>query len=609
MIVSRASFLSAVMALALAASAQAAGKPRSLIPQPGAAAKQAAPDTATPPPGDTVPSPAADAPAPNDTDSGATPIQVGELKALDPSAVGLLHAENGGLGVDMWAGSSRHLVEVLLPHLTVSTVSPAMRDLSRRLLLTAAHVPEGEPTTALGGVSLLAIRVERLAASGDTQSLAKLLRASAHHFDDPVYARIEIDAHWLTGDPTVACGIADDMVTRDQDRYWLQSTTFCRILDQANEQATLAADLLYEEGLDDPAFFSLVRILTGDEDEKLTSLPNPKALHLAMLRFAKRPIPDDAAQSERPDILRVVAGSTNAGLALRLAAAERAEVFGAISPDTLAQIYAGVGFTPEERATAISTAAAEPGARANALLYQMAQTESVPAARAEALAAVWEMTRNGTSYFTAARANIAATQALSPSPDLLWAAADQGRALLASGDGARARAWFEQARLQASAANTDAVAAVIQLWPLVQVAGGEAAIPWDPAVARHWWEATVDVPAEQRVARATLLFMLLQALGHDVPDQLWLPLHEAAASAGPAASVMAAPALRGGLIDAAAGERVGETALFALLVLGPQGPAATDPVTLATVVDALRHVGLDAEARRIALEALLANGF
>jgi len=72
---------------------------------------------------------------------------------------------------------------------------------------------------------------------------------------------------------------------------------------------------------------------------------------------------------------------------------------------------------------------------------------------------------------------------------------------------------------------------------------------------------------------------------------------------------MAAPALRGGLIDAAADMRIGETVLFALLVLGPQGPAASDPVTLATVVDALRHVGLDAEARRVALEALMANGF
>jgi hypothetical protein len=599
--------MSVAVALALAASAPAVGKPRSLIPQPGATPKQAAPDSATPPPASTGSTP--EAPADEAAEPGAAPIQVGDLKALDSSAVGLLHAENGGLGVNMWAGSSRQLVEVLLPHLPVSTISPAMRDLSRRLLLTAAHVPEGEPTSALGGVSLLAMRVERLAASGDTQSLAKLLRASAHHFEDPVHARIEIDAHWLSGDNTVACGIADKMVTSDQDRYWLQSTTFCRILEQANEQAILAADLLYEEGLDDPAFFSLVRILTGDEDEKLTSLPDPKALHLAMLRFAKRPIPDDAASSERPDILRVIAGSTNAGLALRLAAAERAEVFGAISPETLAQIYAGVGFTPEERATAISTAAAEPGGRANALLYQMAQTESVPAARAEALAAVWQMTRNGASYFTAARANIAATQALSPSPDLLWAAADQGRALLASGDGARARAWFEQARLQASAANTDAVAAVIQLWPLVQVAGGEAKIPWDPAVAGHWWDATVDLPAEQRVARATLLFMLLQALGHDVPKPLWLPLHQAAALAGPTDRAMAAPALRGGLIDAAADMRIGETVLFALLVLGPQGPAASDPVTLATVVDALRHVGLDTEARQIALEALMANGF
>ena len=70
---------------------------------------------------------------------------------------------------------------------------------------------------------------------------------------------------------------------------------------------------------------------------------------------------------------------------------------------------------------------------------------------------------------------------------------------------------------------------------------------------------------------------------------------------------MPAPAVWQGLKYAAAEGRVGETIIYALLVLGETGPSDANPVTLGAVVGALRQVGLESDARAIALEAMLAR--
>ena len=66
------------------------------------------------------------------------------------------------------------------------------------------------------------------------------------------------------------------------------------------------------------------------------------------------------------------------------------------------------------------------------------------------------------------------------------------------------------------------------------------------------------------------------------------------------------PALWRGLRRAAAAGAVGETVLMALLALGEPGPAGANATTLGAVVEALGAGGLEAEARALALEAVLA---
>ena len=62
------------------------------------------------------------------------------------------------------------------------------------------------------------------------------------------------------------------------------------------------------------------------------------------------------------------------------------------------------------------------------------------------------------------------------------------------------------------------------------------------------------------------------------------------------------------LLLVACSGRGGETVLLALLALGEAGPARADPLVLAAVLPALSAVGLEREARALAIEAAIARG-
>ena len=68
------------------------------------------------------------------------------------------------------------------------------------------------------------------------------------------------------------------------------------------------------------------------------------------------------------------------------------------------------------------------------------------------------------------------------------------------------------------------------------------------------------------------------------------------------------PGLGLALRNAAAARRVGETVLFSLIALGDRGPGLSDPAALAEALAALRQIGLQADARALAIDAALANG-
>ncbi|MEE9250976.1 MAG: hypothetical protein V3U93_07605 [Alphaproteobacteria bacterium] len=593
------------LAQPLAPAGEAAGAPpTSLAPSPTIGPKATERPSLSPAPVFEAPESISSAPSVVEVGKGALSIKVDQLKAVDPDSVGLLDEEDDGFGIDMWKGTSRSLVERLLPTLPAALSSPVMRGLQRRLLLSTATAPRGPKSRR----SLVAVRVEKLASMGDVKAVGELLRVAPSKLSNESLARAQVDNSLLTNDNAGACTLIRRLIRQYHGPFWQKGLAFCQALASEHAMAALGADLLREQGHErDQAFFTLIRALGGDKQAVVESLSDPAPLHLAMMRAARQPLPADVLLAQDAAILRTIALSPNASLEGRLEAAERAEALGALASESLAELYAGATFTPEQISEALSLAEADRGPRGRALLYHAARIQSVPTARAEVLKKAWALARQSGGYETSVRIHLAALLEIEPAQELAWFAGEAGRALLAAGRFEAAAAWLSLSRQAPRGGDGEGggKAADLSLWPLVQLADAAESLPWDGAALKRWWQAQKEGDEDELRARAVMLYTLLEVLDEPVGASEWEPLLE-----GPQyeSVKLPAPALLHGLRLAASNGRVGETVLLALLCLGGDGPAGANPLVLSAVISGLRQIGLDTEARALALEAAIGAG-
>lgn len=526
-------------------------------------------------------------------------IAVVALEQFDPSSVGVLSLETGGFDVTLWSGARREMVEGLLPHIPALTPSRVAQSLRRRLLLTAAKVPSG-PATA---PSFLGLRVERLAAAGDYASATALAALAPPQMDDPALDIARADGALLDGNHQAACEIVDrSLALGRRAPYWVRRFVFCRVLDGDVEHARLTSAILRElPGDPDPLFDRLLATLVDGSDVQIEPAKDVTPLHFAMIRAARRAIPDSAANSDNPALLRAIATSANASIEARLMAGEAAEVVGSLSAESLGQIYASLAFSDDQRANVLTAALELPRPLANALLFQSAVGEDIPAAQAEALQTALKLA-NARTHGMVARVNADRLVALTPDPDLVWFAADAGLALLHAGAVDGARGWFDLARLLVSETQADAAVAVLKLWPPLMVLPPSDPLPWVSDAVVAWWQGIVELDSNQMSNLGGTVLSVFDAVGLAVPDPVWEQFTKSAASV--LAERPSVGVLRG-LHAAAQGGRVGETVLFALVALGDKHPAEVDAVVLADVVAALLAVGLRQDALALALEAVV----
>ena len=223
-------------------------------------------------------------------------IQVDALTTPDSESVGTLGGADGGFGVAMWQGTRRALVDALLPRLPVNATSPAMRDLMRRLLLSAAAAPRGESEKG----RLVALRARLLAEMGEYAGVSDLLEATPERAENERLVRIEADARFLANDNARACALAAGQIVRSPSAYWQKAFVFCQALAAHHDKAALGTALLREMGEEDDVFFMLIEALATGAAPTIESLPRPTPLHLTMARAAKARLPADVISSNRP---------------------------------------------------------------------------------------------------------------------------------------------------------------------------------------------------------------------------------------------------------------------------------------------------------------------
>jgi hypothetical protein len=508
-------------------------------------------------------------------------------------AIGLAGPAEGGFDQDVWAGSDGELILTLLRSLPVANENPPLRALARRLLMTGAPIAGlAEPGSVLGA------RVGRLLAMGDLDSASALLDRVPATNQDSQIARLVVQAALLRDDRETACSRAADIAPASDAAFWDKVSIYCRLAEGDRDGAILGLDLLREQGqTDDEAFFALVEAIAAGQPAAVPLGPGgPSAVHVALYRLAGLPLPRAALASASPELLAVVVREPDLAADDQLAIAERAFLLGALSADGLAEQYRTA--VPEGQADVLRQIGTAWGPRARALGYNTLPERGTPE-RGQVLDALWRQAQ-GSERFLIAELFAAPFAELPVERGRVRLAPSAARALLAAERPIPAARWYSLVSVEA-AGDQQARDDLVSLTPLFALAGfgGSVAVPdFDSEAMDAWLTGTPDAQA-----KAAHLLALLEGIGVPVPETAWqrlIPLNQAPVPAPPA------PLWRA-LDRAAAERRLGETVLLALHMLGRE-PQAAHPEALGAGLRGLRAVGLDQEARAIAMATVLQMG-
>jgi hypothetical protein len=510
------------------------------------------------------------------------------LAAPGLDAIGLSGPAEGGFGRALWQGSDAQLVGQLLADLPVVTRVPPLRRLAQRLLVSPAPVDGRDPG------HLLALRLERLVAMGDLDHAQALVERVPPLATDSVLTRRAAEVHLLSGDQATACRLADSLAPASGAEFWAEIAVFCRLVEDDREGARLGLDLMRDAGqTGDGAFFALASALVDQTDPPASAnLAELTPVHLALLARAKWPLPPDALTRAGPPVLAAVAREPALAGDRPLAALEQAFFVGATSADRVAAAYAEQ--TPAAGGDPL-WAASHWDAGARAAAYAAVRAQSDPAARAALLDAAWQGA-SGAERLLVAEVFAQPFTDLPIERQLAGVAPSVARALLAAERPVPAVGWLSLLTADAGTGANDAVAGLVPLFVLAGVGGSDTVPRMDGEVTQAWRDA---IGADQAVAER--LFALLEGAGAPVGAGAWPAL-----LAGRYQRQQAAPAtvLWRGLEQAATERRVGDTVLFALQMLNGR-PETAHPEVLVACLRALSRVGLDRDARAIALATAL----
>ena len=526
-----------------------------------------------------------------------TGIEVGVISSRAPT-VGTLSGADG-LGNDMWSGTNGTRAQILLNQVPIGAPSRAMGDLVRRLLLTAARPPED----SRGGDPIIELRFQRVLDAGLIDALPSMIDQATQLEGDPDIQILRAETILLRGGGMEACGNSTAQRMESGEPFWMKLRAYCFANQGLVPAARLTADLLYDTGDEDELFQALLERRTGNETFSLDGLLDEplSALHLALMRDLAIVPPASRVDAQSLSIARVMAldpgWNGEDGIAFRLSTGEAAARAGALSSADLLRVYREVApFEPERRTEQLTAAARTNSANARALFAEALTQDKIPGTRAETLSAALPPAAHTEMGLTYAASLGAAARDMRPEVVLSWAAFPFALISLADNNLPYAYDWYD---IYTQSGTADPGKAQALQAALMMVAPSERHAFW-PDHALRWLEQSdlCDFPHQ----RLTAQLLWFEAMGYDVPGDV---LGRVEIYENELTGVSPPPAVIGNLREAASAGRVAETVAYALVAVGPEGPRATHPAALAEAISALRAVGLGADARALAAEAML----
>ncbi len=491
---------------------------------------------------------------------------------------------NGGSGLpaDPWSGLDIAAVEKLFVTLDIPPRSPAAHALWRRLLAANAA-----PGGADGALRFTALRAEAMYRSGLIEDALKLLDAAGGA--DPLTLVLKARAGVGLGDKDGSCktlqGVARDFagLPSPVKREAILMLGYCAAAAGDAASAGLSAEMAREEGLAPSPGLDVLDALSEGRKPKPTSGEKISPVDYRILELAGGFDLGEALPAASPALLAIVAKNPAADPAQRLLAGEAAMRVNAISAEDLAALYRTLGGRGD---------GAPPGdkARRRAALFAGAEAERDPNLKARAILAFLDEARALGGDTLALRIAGPLLDGLSPAPDLGWFSETAVEIRLAGGDPARARDWLGRADgrgLSAWGALVDIAA------PDSRPGNGESLALIEDLALRGAFSPL----ALHRLAT------VLDALDYNVPIPLW---EAASRTPQPDGGFLPETGVLPDLQDAAKKREIGRVALLVLATLGPGGVDGAHIIALGDAIRALKRAGLEADARRLGLEAVFA---
>ena len=519
------------------------------------------------------------------------PVETQALRELDAWSVSALAREQGALAPDLWTRSDPEFLAAAFDRLPAVYDSPAAQALARRVLFSGGDAPRGDARDA--GRK----RFEAIGRMGAADELATMAAGAGSSLTDPHIAQYAAQAELARGRRQEACARGRNaQVGETPPPFLLRLRAYCAAAGGDRAAADLALELARAANAEDAWYTGAVAAAGGAPGARppTARYDNSLAVQLS-LAGGLRPGPNPLNNSSTLALL-ALAHSENAPQPQRAQAAALAFRRGVLSAQEARTI---LNATPAEVTSAVPTyvtalrriAAAQPPAPvAPADPAAPPQVDPTSAAIADVL-------RQATApadFAATARFFRAEINRLQTAPDQAAAVAF-ARAAISNGDAQVAQRLVASAR-QAGAAE----ATLAPLDAALVVMAGARGDSGTVAMHRRIDRAGAGAANARAAARDVAILAALGAPVDGVVQSFILanpPQGGARADSG--AMLALASAVERGAI--------GEGALLAAAALGEGGPARLDAESLERILRALRGLRLEEDARRIAIDALLAG--